>query len=255
MKKSIYLVFFFCLLLSACNNNLKKEYFNDGSLKKEYYCDENELKYGIVTEYYNDGRVKWQSYYFNDTLNGAYKEYHPNGRLSKITNLKNGLQDGRIITYSMNGKLLQNTQYKLGQREGLGLFFYQNGHKRITALAKNGLTQYKIEYDSITDNIIKEKHLIEISFLNELIKTDSIKIKANVMGFYNPETSVFALIEKYGFIKEGDVPKMIFNIKDSCYYYTLPPQKEAGKYKIQISLLVNHKFEQKMDTVIMIRHF
>lgn len=252
MLKSIWIIMFLVLVLSSCNSNLKKEYYTDGSLKQEYYSDKNEMRYGTVTEYYLDGKIKWQSNYINDTLEGAYKEYYPNGQLSILTLLKKGQQDGRLIEYFENGKLKQNSEYKLGKKNGLVQFFYQNGNKFSHAYVKDDLTQYTIHYDSL-GNIIKEDHLVEVCFLNKFGTTDSVKIKTKLVGFYDKgQTPVFVKIDNYPNVKMGHASVMIFNPIDSCYYFTFAPQKTVGKYLIGIRSLISRKFEQMSDTIVTI---
>lgn len=255
MKK--YIIILFCLevLLSACNTNLKREYYPDGSLKKTYYQDKNKKKYGLAVEYYNNGIIKWQSYYVNDTVNGICKKYYSNGQLEVITNLVKNNQDGIIMVYYENGKLKQCGQYRLGKKNGFIRNFYQNGSRKNIIFSKNDVVQYVINYDSL-GTITNNQHLIELSFLNKLSITDSLKVRAKVLGFYdNGKTPVFAMIEKRGgVIEEGLVPKMRPNAKDSCYYYAFPPQKHKGKYLIKISLLIDNKmeFEQQLDTIFTI---
>ena len=140
-----YIFFLLTIFLFGCHDNLKKEYYANGSLKSKYYADKTGLKYGPYVNYKVNGRIKSEFSYINDTLNGIAKEYYSNGQLSAVGNFKNGLQDGRLIEYYSNGKLLQNSGYKFGERSGLAYFYYQNGALKSISYAKNAITQYKFK--------------------------------------------------------------------------------------------------------------
>jgi len=240
------------IIILSCDNNLNKKYYNNGALKSEYYCDENGLKSGVFKEYYENKNPKIECNYIKDTLNGIYKEFFSNGNPSIITSFSKGKQNGSLLEYFENGKLLQKSEYKLGVKNGLILFYYQNGNKLSESLVKEGKTQYRFDYDSL-GTTIKRQHKIEIFLLNSISKNDQIRIKAKIMGFYDFSTSVFTFIEKQGEMIEGDIPKMVFNKKDSCYYYNFVPQNSMGQYRIQVSLLIDNEFLQRRDTLISIQ--
>lgn len=95
-----------------------------------------------------------------------------------------------------------------------------------------------------------------LEILSSINKGDSIRIRQRIPGFVaNSMNPIYAIIEKYGTIKTGDIPKMKLNPVDSMYYITFPPQKDTGRYVIRtfFHAVYKLKYPHKKDTMIIIR--
>lgn len=251
MKKGLIfsLIIIFCI---SCSRT-KKEYYQSGELKSEYYKDDNNLKQGEVLKYYKNGIIKSIGYCTNDTFNGIYKEYYSNSQLKIQTMFFKGLQNGEFLEYFDNGQIKQKSNYIDGKENGLFIYYYSNGKPESIINMKNGYTLHYTSYDSL-GNIVDKKHSMYIEILSPLNKKDSIKIKERVPGFIASNTTpMFAVIEKYGTIREGEVPKMQFNPIDSAYYITFPPQKDTGKYVIKTFFRLENKYQNENDTIITLK--
>ena len=73
----------FCLLISCQNQQNKKEFYSDGSLKaEEFYL--NGAKHGSSTEYYRNGNIKTISTFFDGRRGDTIKGYYENGNLEFV---------------------------------------------------------------------------------------------------------------------------------------------------------------------------
>lgn len=236
----------------SCKQTTKK-YYTTGELESEFYKDDKGLKQGDVITYYRNGVIASKGYCLNDTFNGKYEEYHPNGQLKIQTMIIKGVQDGELLEYFENGQLKQSSNYSNGKENGLFTYYYSNGKKESEITMKDGYTLFFTTFDSL-GNVKEKKHSMYIEILSALNKKDSVKIKEIIPGFVATDSNpMFALIEKYGTIKTGDVPKMKFNSIDSSYYITFPPQKDTGRYVIKTFFRAESKYHNEADTIITIK--
>lgn len=252
MRYIIFLYSSIALLCVGCNNATKK-YYDSGELESEFYKDDKGLKQGDVITYYRNGSIASKGYCLNDTFNGKYEEYYPSGQLKIQTMIIKGIQEGELLEYYDNGNLKQRSYYSNGIENGSSSFFYSNGKISLEAMMKNGTTLYYTKYDSV-GNQLEKKHSMYIEILSSLNKKDSIKIREFIPGFTATDRNpMFALIEKYGTIKTGDIPKMKFNPVDSAYYITFSPQKDTGRYVIKTFFRAENKYHNEADTIIIIK--
>lgn len=250
-----YIVIFYSvitLIFISCNRTTKKHY-KSGELESEFYIDDKGLKQGDVITYYRNGIIASKGYCLNDTFNGKYEEYYDNGQLKIQTMIIKGMQEGEFLEYFENGILKQKSNYINGKENGLFTYYYSNGKKESEITMKDGYTLFYTLFDSL-GNVKEKKYSMYLEILSPLLKGDSIKIKERVPGFLsNDMNPIFAMIEKYGVVKTGDVPKMKFNPIDSSYYITLPPQIDTGKYVIKTFFRAERKYMNENDTIIIIK--
>jgi len=100
-----------------------KTYFEDGSLKKEIFANDDiskdEKPDAVVKEYYKNGNLQSVVCRKGDKQHGLSRFYFENGGLSREVYFKNGIQDGLIRDYYGNGRLKEEETFKNGQMEGL----------------------------------------------------------------------------------------------------------------------------------------
>lgn len=252
--KKILIIGIAIILTTSCGRT-KKEYYRSGELKAEFQKDKKGLKQNELIRYYKNGQIESKEYYLNDTLNGTFENFYLNGNLKTKAMFIMGLQEGELVEYYLNSNIKQRANYLHGLSNGLNEFFHENGKISTIAILKNDTTEYFISFDSL-GNMTEKRHSMYLEILSSLNRNDSVKIRQRVPGFIADNMNpIYALIEKYGTIKEGDVPKMKLNPLDSMYYITFPPQKDTGKYVIKtfFHALPKFKFKHENDTVITIK--
>jgi antitoxin component YwqK of YwqJK toxin-antitoxin module len=250
----IILLSLILLAFSGCKRTLKR-YYSSGELEAEFYKDDKGLRQGDVITYYRNGNITTKGYCLNDTFVGEYMEYYADGQLKIHTTFLKGVQNGELLEYFEDGKIRQEANYVNGKSEGVNIFYYHNGKISTMAMLREGITQYYTTYDSL-GNETEKKHSMYLEILSPLNKADSIIIRERIPGFVADNMNpMYAVIEKYGTIKEGDVPKMRLNPADSMYYITFPPQKDTGRYVIKtfFHAVYKLKYFHENDTIITIR--
>ena len=93
MSKSCWLVLFYVIIvLTSCNDGVRKTYWENGNPKSELRYKGDKLN-GESVWYTSDGRVMTSAYYQDDTLNGRYQRFYSNGVLEVECWYKNGQRD------------------------------------------------------------------------------------------------------------------------------------------------------------------
>lgn len=134
-----------------------KEYYNNGSLFREYNVKNNKID-GLFKYYYDTGVLAKEINYENGIKNGIYKQYSSNGNLSKNGEYKKDLEDG--ITYNYRkGKISSKVNYESGKFNGVRIIYYENGNINFKsnyidnnldglteAYYENGKLKYKVNF-------------------------------------------------------------------------------------------------------------
>jgi hypothetical protein len=163
----------FFVLLSCDNSHLVKEYYDNGSLRKEceifpekdsMYCVEftedsfkiktgykkNKIS-GIQEFYYFNGKRKAFGNFVNGMRNGYYATYYENGILNQIGFLYNDTLIGEVKLYDDKGRLTERQFYAN---------FYNTENNRCW-----------VEYDSI-GRVIYETRRVEILPIGDTINNN-----------------------------------------------------------------------------------
>jgi antitoxin component YwqK of YwqJK toxin-antitoxin module len=140
---SLKYILFICFFLTACNFP-KKEYYENGNIKKVYYIKNGQLE-GIYKEYDDKGYLKLEGIYKLGKLNGNVKGYNKNNKLFYQVNYKDSLRNGSYKEYSESGKLSSIVTYINGKKEGLLISYYESGKIEITIPYKHGFKKGKGE--------------------------------------------------------------------------------------------------------------
>ena len=124
MNKPCRLLFFSLLLmLVACNDGVKKDYWENGNLKSEL----------------REGKVMTRAFYRNDILEGRYQRFRQNGELELECWYKNGLRDSICRSYSVKGILASEDYYVEGELNGESKKWYDNGQVFQEGQYKDGM--------------------------------------------------------------------------------------------------------------------
>lgn len=105
-----------------------KEFYSNGSLKKEAYFDKG-LPQGKVNIYDQNGRLIAVERYEKGLKNGQtvlYNFVHNILSEEKI-DYKNGLIEGKHLLFGLNGKLFLTEEYKADKLNGTREMFFENG--------------------------------------------------------------------------------------------------------------------------------
>ncbi len=113
-------------VLVACNDGVKKDYWENGKLKSELRYENGRLN-GESVWYTKQGVVMTRAFYRNDTLEGRYQRFHQNGELDVECWYKNGLRDSICRSYSLQGVLISEDYYAEGKLNGESKKWYDNG--------------------------------------------------------------------------------------------------------------------------------
>ena len=111
MKLTIPLLLTLVLLFTACGNETRYTYYQDGVLKTEAeYNDENKLD-GTYKIYYGSGELQKVLEYENNKKHGERISYHRNGEVSLAGEWENGMRAGTWKSYTSKGKRWESITY------------------------------------------------------------------------------------------------------------------------------------------------
>jgi antitoxin component YwqK of YwqJK toxin-antitoxin module len=82
---------------------------------------------GVKKEYYENGNLRKEETYKEDKREGAYKEYYENDTLREEGEYKEGKQHGLCKQYYENGNLREEGEYRDGKLYGVSRTYYSNG--------------------------------------------------------------------------------------------------------------------------------
>ena len=119
-------------LLASCNQtNVKKELFEDGTVKSEKTFKKIDGAEQLVKEvvYHPNGKKYIEGNYKNDKREGYWASWFKDGTLWSEGNFKEGESDGERTVYHPNGKLYYKGTFSMGKRIGKWLFYDENGKK------------------------------------------------------------------------------------------------------------------------------
>lgn len=126
------------LLSVSCgySQEIKKEFYDNGSLKNEYKSV-NGKPDGAVKFYYESGELQGSLNYSNGMQNGPSTIYHKNGKIFKSMTFKNGEQDDTMKIYYESGQLQEISFIHNGKKEGIYMLYYENGQLQIKGMTKD----------------------------------------------------------------------------------------------------------------------
>ncbi|WP_075342035.1 toxin-antitoxin system YwqK family antitoxin [Tenacibaculum agarivorans] len=82
------------LIISCSKDNVKKEFYPNGSLKLEFTVDDQSSQNGFYREYYENGELKTKTNFLEGIINDTLYSYYKNGNIKEkgilIVNKKNG---------------------------------------------------------------------------------------------------------------------------------------------------------------------
>src|ERR1041385_311298 len=127
------ILFVLALFIVACKKfdgkNGTKTYYFTGSNKVQ--CTEeyrNGKKNGLYEEFYESGKLKFRTWYEDDTIRDSTYAYYDNGVLSSIQIFKKERKTGCWQKFSKEGKLYQEICFEDGLVHGpTTIYTYRSG--------------------------------------------------------------------------------------------------------------------------------
>ena len=189
------------------DNGLKKTYYNDGTIEKEFYLKDGKLN-GVGKAYYSNGQLSVYSNFINGKKQGTSKEYDEEGNTTAEYNYINDEISGPYKIYK-DGKLKMTGSTLNGEKNGKFIEFNEEGLINRDYTMKTGvLDGLSTEYYFNKDNKLAFK--VSGLYINDL-KTgvwQTVKILEKGIEIINSETYLNG--EKDGFCKEVLSDSVIF---------------------------------------------
>jgi antitoxin component YwqK of YwqJK toxin-antitoxin module len=110
-------------------NGPKKDYYEDGSVKAEYFLKNGELD-GLFKVYFKNGVVKKSGYFKSGIENGAFKEYDEFGKLSFEYTMRDGKLHG-VYKFYEDENISYLTNYQNGVRSGQHIEFHYDKNNEL----------------------------------------------------------------------------------------------------------------------------
>lgn len=217
------------IFFSACNK-LKKEYYDDGSLKSEYTVLNDKFE-GTYKEYYKStGELKYTAYYKNGLLAGEKKSFYKDRKLKSIENYTENQLNGDCRYYNTVGKLDSIKNYILINPD-----FYKDIHwDDYLKLIKNVFDDdnsgkksqlnsvLRIQKDGSVD--LKRSHYFEIALKNDTININDSIDAMLVFGYRRDGRKT-----KYIVIQFANQNMDLFNVEKSDMDFVYLRDKPAKK--------------------------
>ncbi|GAP42222.1 protein containing MORN repeat variant [Lentimicrobium saccharophilum] len=125
-------LFFFAafLLLTSCNKPyVKKELFEDGSVKSEKTFKKTDGKEELLKEvvFHQNGKKYIEGNYKNGLREGYWASWYDDGTLWSEGEFRDGESHGKRSVFHPNGTLYYEGRFDMGKRVGVWKFYDENG--------------------------------------------------------------------------------------------------------------------------------
>lgn len=175
MKSNFFLLIF---VIIGCTEQkeVRNEFYKNGNLKSKIQFEKG-LKNGKEIFFHENNKLKSESIYKNDTLEGVQRLYYSSGVLSTVMTYEKGVPNGEFFAYHPNGNISRHGFLKSGLFFGKYLEFFSQDSGKVSLEAYNlivdneEITYYKKVYD-------EEGNLIDHFKANDIniIAPDSLEI-------------------------------------------------------------------------------
>jgi antitoxin component YwqK of YwqJK toxin-antitoxin module len=112
MKKIICLSLL--TIVAGCKNEIRREYYPDGTLKKEVILLNRADSLVQITDYYKSGAKECLWYKRKGSPDSVSTEYYENGKVQRIRHFINGQLYGKILIYDSSGIKQAEILYEKG---------------------------------------------------------------------------------------------------------------------------------------------
>ncbi len=126
------------LFMTACGNEVKKTYHENGKLSAVMPYKDGML-HGLCVWYYANGNPMLQAEYSNNKVNGRQERFYENGVLQSVAWYKNNQLDSVMLHYNLNGRLVLEEYYVDDTLHGPYRRYYDDGSLFIDGAYHKGL--------------------------------------------------------------------------------------------------------------------
>lgn len=149
MKTAGIALLFLVFGLVSCDNSIKKERWDNGTVKSELRHEDGQLN-GTCKWYYQNGKPQMQADYVDNKLHGRMLRWFDTGTLSEDGWYYDGERDSVWRSYSTNGMLVSETHYSKGKLSGEIKKWYENGQLFMEGQYAEGMMNgsWMIFYDN-----------------------------------------------------------------------------------------------------------
>lgn len=106
--------------------------FNNGTLKKSYNQDDEELLQGPYTAWFRNGQLRAQGNLKNSKEEGPWQYFYKNGNPAGTLSYVDGKLQGKMSYYYSTGELLEERSFEADVQVGTFQSYYRSGAKRST---------------------------------------------------------------------------------------------------------------------------
>jgi antitoxin component YwqK of YwqJK toxin-antitoxin module len=160
MKKLLFILLLYVSFVGCGQNEIQKEYYEDGTLKGEISYKDGE-KNGMTKWYHQNGQLSSEVNLTDGIPNGILKQFHENGQLGLEGKLIDNKKEGLWRWYYKNGKLKEETNYSQGVKNGSSIKYDVDGSGGKGNF-KNGKQDGLWKYCLVIDE--KGEHWMEINY-------------------------------------------------------------------------------------------
>ncbi|MCF8235304.1 MAG: hypothetical protein K9G67_09280 [Bacteroidales bacterium] len=149
---NIGFVLIMTLFLFSCNN-IKKEYYEDGSLQSEVPYQNDQI-HGRAVWYDQKGNKMMEAHYDQGKLNGSLIRYYENGNKEALEYYKHDLKDSISVNWNALGQKISEVFYKDDILHGSYKKWYENGQLQVEGQYHMGDFGGRWMYYDLTGNIV-----------------------------------------------------------------------------------------------------
>ena len=132
---------------------------NGNIVSEENYNEGRKIN---LKEYYSNGKIKEESNYVGDKLNGVHKTWYENGNIKSENNYKEGQLNGLSKEWFKDGQLKQENNYKNGSK------YYGRDFKDLTDFVQHlyDTEEWGTDCEGFGDITLNEKEMRSMFYLH-----------------------------------------------------------------------------------------
>lgn len=158
------------LLIVSCNQQVKKDFYQNGNLKSESSFINGKVE-GVVKNYFVDGSLKSVGEWSDGEIHGKLTNYYPSGDIQSTSYWSNGVQEGETLIYYESGSLMSRSNFENGNREGKSEVFFDNGELKELKMYDAGKVIYLKSIDSL-GNVVYDNVLPVVKLKNDTLQVN-----------------------------------------------------------------------------------
>jgi len=241
-----YLSFYIAIIFIGCDSTeVRKEFYNSGELRDEYYVEKGQLN-GPYKTYYKNGVLKAQLNFKNDKPNGLKKLYTKEGLLKSEEQFIDGELNGVVKEYNKNGDVIAKSEFIKGKQDGKTIEYFEDGNIKVISNFTDGIMNGEMtEYFENGEVLIKANYYMDtlLYYMKYSKNGDTVDTyrRIEIKPIDNPALTG----------QEGNVHIRVHGPKDEGmkyqFYFISDGVKYYLDYKEATSSIIKEQFSSKDD--------